>query len=162
MLNRVRHLSPEERRRGLITISAGNHAAALAWSAHAEGVPCTGVMPEDAAPAKVAVSRSYGAEIVLHGSVGEAFAECFRLRDERDLTFVHPFDAPLVIAGGGTVGLGSGGCGGTPGRGGGAGGRRGVDLGGGGRGEGAGASRAGLRRRAGGRPGAYPGHYCHK
>lgn len=105
VLNRVRHLTDDERRRGLITISAGNHAAALAWGAAAEGVPCTVVMPEGAAPAKVAASRSYGAEVILHGDVSEAFAECFRLRDERDLTFVHPFDDPRIVAGAGTVGL---------------------------------------------------------
>ena len=105
VLNKVRHLSDDERARGLITISAGNHAAALAWGATAEGVPCTVVMPEGAAPAKVAASESYGAEVILHGAVDEAFAECFRLRDERDLTFVHPFDDPLIIAGAGTVGL---------------------------------------------------------
>ena len=105
VLNRVRHLDADERRRGLVTISAGNHAAALAWGAAAEGVPCTVVMPEGAATAKVEASRAYGAEVVLHGAVHEAFAECFRLRDERGLTFVHPFDDPLIIAGAGTVGL---------------------------------------------------------
>ncbi len=105
VLNRIRGLEIRDRRRGLITISAGNHAAALAWGAAAEGVPCTVVMPEGAEPAKVAACRGYGAEVVLHGDVHEAFAECFRLRDDRGLTFIHPFDDPAVIAGAGTVGL---------------------------------------------------------
>jgi threonine dehydratase len=105
VLNRVRALTPEERRRGLITISAGNHAAALAWGAAAEGVACTVVMPESAERAKVEASVAYGAEVILHGGSHEAFQECFRLRDERGLTFVHPFDDPLVVAGAGTVGL---------------------------------------------------------
>ncbi|MBW3553450.1 MAG: pyridoxal-phosphate dependent enzyme [Gemmatimonadetes bacterium] len=105
VLNRIRSLDADERRRGLVTISAGNHAAALAWVAAAEGVPCTVVMPEGAEPAKVYASRGYGAEVVLQGDVGAAFEECFRLRDEWGLTFIHPFDDPAIIAGAGTVGL---------------------------------------------------------
>ena len=105
VLNRIRFLDAEERRRGLVTVSAGNHAAALAWGAAAEGVPCTVVMPDGAEPAKVEASRGYGAEVVLHGDVGAAFEECLRLRDDRGLTFVHPFDDPAIIAGAGTVGL---------------------------------------------------------
>jgi threonine dehydratase len=105
VLNRVHALDREARQRGLVTISAGNHAAALAWGAAAEGVPCTVVMPAAADRAKVDASASYGAEVVLHGDTHEAFEECFRLRDERGLTFVHPFDDPLIIAGAGTVGL---------------------------------------------------------
>ena len=105
VLNRARALTAEERRRGLITISAGNHAAALAWGAAAEGLQCTVVMPANADPAKVEASAAYGAEIILHGTPHEAFQECFRLRDERGLAFVHPFDDPLIIAGAGTVGL---------------------------------------------------------
>ena len=105
VLNRARALTLDERRRGLITISAGNHAAALAWGAAAEGVACTVVMPENADRAKVDASVAYGAEVILHGGTHEAFQECFRLRDERGLTFVHPFDDPLVVAGAGTVGL---------------------------------------------------------
>lgn len=104
-LNRVRQLSPDERERGVVTVSAGNHAQALAWAATAEGVPCTVVMPEKASRAKVEASRGYGAEVLLHGSVYDAFERCFQLRDERELVFVHPFDDRHVIAGQGTVGL---------------------------------------------------------
>lgn len=104
-LNRVRQLAPDERERGVVTVSAGNHAQALAWAATAEGVPCTVVMPEKASRAKVEASRGYGAEVLLHGSVYDAFERCLQLRDERDLVFVHPFDDRHVIAGQGTVGL---------------------------------------------------------
>ncbi len=105
VLNRIRALSPEERRRGLVTVSAGNHAQALAWAAAAEDVPCTVAMPESATPQKVAASRGYGADVVLKGDVNDAFAECFRRRHEEGLVFVHPFDEPAVIAGQGTVGF---------------------------------------------------------
>jgi threonine dehydratase len=105
VLNRIRTLGKEERRRGLVTISAGNHAAALAWGATAEGVACTVVMPANADPAKVEASKFYGGEVVLHGTPPEAFQECYRLRDEKGLTFIHPFDDPGIIAGAGTVGL---------------------------------------------------------
>lgn len=104
-LNRVRALTAEERRRGLVTVSAGNHAQALAWAAAAEGVPCTVAMPADAFTTKVDATRGYGARVVLEGDVGGAFDACFRLRDEEGLVFVHPFDDPMVIAGQGTVGL---------------------------------------------------------
>jgi threonine dehydratase len=105
VLNRIRTLDPEERRRGLVTISAGNHAAALAWGASAEGVACTVVMPANADPSKVEASRAYGAEVILHGTPAEAFKESYRLRDEQGLTFIHPFNDAGIIAGAGTVGL---------------------------------------------------------
>lgn len=103
-LNRVRSLDADARHRGLVTVSAGNHAQALAWAAAADGVPCTVVMPENASPAKIEASRAYGAEVVLRGDVFDAFDECFRLRDG-GLFFVHPFDDEAIIAGQGTVGL---------------------------------------------------------
>lgn len=104
-LNRVRQLSGEERAHGLVTVSAGNHAQALAFAAAAEGVACTVVMPSTAQGSKVNASRAYGAEVVLHGTVFEAFAKSEELRSERGLTFVHPYDDPAVIAGQGTVAL---------------------------------------------------------
>lgn len=105
VLNKLGSLSAEERVRGVIGISAGNHAQALAWGATQEGIRCTVVMPARASQVKVAASRDYGAEIVLHGDVHEAFAEMERLRCERGLTLVHPYDDDAVIAGQGTVGL---------------------------------------------------------
>jgi threonine dehydratase len=99
-------LEPAQRARGVITVSAGNHAQALAYAAAIAGVKATVVMPAKASPLKVAASRGYGAEVVLHGASSiEAFAHARRLEKERGLVFVHPFDDPGVIAGAGTVGL---------------------------------------------------------
>ena len=105
-LNNVSQLDAAARKRGVVTVSAGNHAQALAWAARDAGVRCTVVMPVTASRMKVEASRGYGAEVVLHGASGiEAFAHAHALANERDLTFVHPFDDPAVIAGQGTVGL---------------------------------------------------------
>lgn len=105
-LNRLLTLPEEEIARGLVTVSAGNHAAALAWAAMQVGAKATVVMPRYAPAAKVAACHGYGAEVVLHGdSTGEAFAECERLRDERGLELVHPFDDPEIVAGQGTSAL---------------------------------------------------------
>ena len=104
--NRLATLDEAERRRGVITMSAGNAGQAYAWGGRANGVPVTVVMQEAAVRSKVDACRAYGAEVVLHGAdVGEAFAHMYRLRDERGVTFVHPFDDPAVIAGHGSVGL---------------------------------------------------------
>jgi threonine dehydratase len=105
VLNKLRSLRPEEKRRGLITISAGNHAQALAYGAAAEGLRCVVVMPEGASETKVAASRAYGAEVVIHGTMHQAFEKVEELREARGLTLVHPFDDPFIIAGQGTVGL---------------------------------------------------------
>lgn len=105
-LNRISQLDDKQGAAGVVTVSAGNHAQAIAWAARDAGVRCTVVMPTTAAQAKVDASRGYGAEVVLHGASGiEAFARAHELAEERKLTFVHPFDDPAVIAGQGTVGL---------------------------------------------------------
>lgn len=105
-LNKIEQLAPEEKVRGIITVSAGNHAQGVAWAAAAAGVKATVVMAETATPSKVAATRDYGAEVVLYGpSAIESFAAMERLRQERGLTLVHPFDDPAVIAGQGTIGL---------------------------------------------------------
>ena len=105
-LNNVSQLDAAARKRGVVTVSAGNHAQALAWAARDAGVRCTVVMPMTASRMKVEASRGYGAEVVLHGTSGmEAFAHAHALAKERDLAFVHPFDDSAVIAGQGTVGL---------------------------------------------------------
>jgi threonine dehydratase len=105
-LNRVAQLDDASRKRGVITVSAGNHAQALAWAARDAGVRCTVVMPAKASQMKVDASRGYGAEVVLHGASSiEAFKRAHELADERSLTIVHPFDDEAVIAGQGTVGL---------------------------------------------------------
>jgi threonine dehydratase len=105
-LNAVLLLEADQRARGVITVSAGNHAQALAWAAAIGGVKATVVMPAKASPLKVAASRGYGADVILHGSSSiEAFARAHELEKERGLVFVHPFDDAAVVAGAGTVGL---------------------------------------------------------
>jgi threonine dehydratase len=106
VLTKLASLTAEERARGVIGISAGNHAQALAYGAAQEGIACTVVMPATASASKVAATRDYGARIVLYGASGiEAFAEYDRLVQAEGQVPVHPFNDPLVIAGQGTVGL---------------------------------------------------------
>ncbi len=105
-LNKIATLDETARRRGVITVSAGNHAQALAWAARDAGVKATVVMPEKASTAKVDASRGYGAEVVLYGASSiQAFQKARELEQSRGLTFVHPFDDPLVAAGAGVVAL---------------------------------------------------------
>jgi threonine dehydratase len=105
-LNRLALLNDAARARGVITVSAGNHAQALAWASRDADVRCTVVMPTTASRTKVDASRGYGAEVILHGSSGlEAFTRAHELSVERSLTFVHPFDDDAIMAGQGTVGL---------------------------------------------------------
>ncbi len=105
-LNKLSSLSDDERARGVITVSAGNHAQAMAWAAHSAGVHAVVVMPKPASPAKVEASRGYGAEVVLHGANGtESFPHALEMARERGLTFVHPFDDEWICAGAGTTGL---------------------------------------------------------
>lgn len=104
-LNVVLGLSPKQRSRGLVTVSAGNHAQAVAWAAAVVGVPCTVVMPADAPRSKADAVRGYGASIIAHADRATLFE---RLREEEARTgaaFVHPFDDPAGLAGAGTVGL---------------------------------------------------------
>jgi threonine dehydratase len=103
--NRIAHLSDEERRRGVITASAGNHAQGVAYSARQLGLKAVIVMPRTTPEIKVDAVAAMGAAVVLEGdSYSDAQAHCDRLARERGLSFVHPFDDPLVIAGQGTVG----------------------------------------------------------
>ncbi len=102
-LNALHHLSEEARKKGVITISAGNHAQALAWSATAAGVASTVVMPATAVQAKVNATRAYGGEVIL--TEAGLMDTCLQIQSERDLALVHPFDDPHIIAGQGTMGL---------------------------------------------------------
>lgn len=104
-LHRLLRLTDEERGRGVVTISAGNHAQAVAWAAAAAGTHAVVVMPEHASQAKVAASRDYGAEVVLHGDAKAAFERAFAIAEERGLRFVHPFDDEEVVAGHGSCAL---------------------------------------------------------
>jgi threonine dehydratase len=105
-LNALLQLDAGARTRGVVTVSAGNHAQAIAWAAAVAGVRATVVMPTVASSGKVAASRGYGAEVVLHGATGaEAFAKAHELAAQFGLVFVHPFDDPAVMAGAGTTAL---------------------------------------------------------
>jgi threonine dehydratase len=105
-LSRIEALTPDERRRGAITISAGNAGQAYAWAGREAGVPVTVVMPAGAVASKVSACLDYGAEVVLHGThVGEAMARMHELVEERGLTIVHPYDQPEVLLGNGSCGL---------------------------------------------------------
>jgi threonine dehydratase len=106
VFTRLDGLSPEERGRGVISISAGNHAQALAYASAREGIDCLVVMWQGASPLKLAAARGYGAAVDLEaGGPDEAFVRLAELQRETGRTLVHPFDDAAVIAGQGTVGL---------------------------------------------------------
>jgi threonine dehydratase len=105
-LVKLASLGADERARGVIAMSAGNHAQGVAYHATRLGIPATIVMPRLTPSVKVEKTRQFGAKVLLEGdSVDEAAVFAGRLATERDLTFIHPFDDPLVIAGQGTIGL---------------------------------------------------------
>ncbi|MCI0571787.1 MAG: threonine ammonia-lyase [Myxococcaceae bacterium] len=105
-LNKLLLLTPEERARGTIAASAGNHAQGLAYHAGRLGISAKIVMPERTPLIKVTRTRGFGAEVVLHGAnFDEAYLEARRLEELEQRTFVHPFDDLAVIAGQGTIGL---------------------------------------------------------
>ena len=102
----VSQLSNEEKERGVIACSAGNHAQGVALSAQKYGIPSIICLPEGAPISKVEATRSYGAEICLvPGVYDDAYNRALQLKEERGMTFVHPFNNPLVIAGQGTIGV---------------------------------------------------------
>ena len=106
MTARAAALTPEERVRGIITVSAGNAAQGYAYAGSALGVPVTVVMPAAANRTKVEAATGYGARVVLEGArMDETFAALDRIRDEEGLVFCHPFDDRHVIAGHGSAGL---------------------------------------------------------
>ena len=100
-LHKVTQLTQEERAKGVATISAGNHAQAVAWAAASVEVPCVVVMPENASPIKVAASKSYGAEVILHGDAKAAFARALEVAEQ-----LKEVSSVIVPVGGG--GLSSG------------------------------------------------------
>ncbi len=104
--NKVASLTSEEREKGVIAASAGNHAQGVALAASVYGCQSTICMPKHAPLTKVAATRGYGANVVLHGDFfDEAAAKAVELTKEHGYTFVHPFNDPLVIAGQGTIAL---------------------------------------------------------
>jgi threonine dehydratase len=106
VLNSLAALTPEERERGVIAASAGNHAQALAYCAALEGLDALLVMWKTASPAKIAATRGYGAAVDIEADgPADVFARLEELRAETGRTFIHPFDGPRTLAGQGTVGL---------------------------------------------------------
>jgi threonine dehydratase len=103
--NKIATLTPEERERGVVAASAGNHAQAVAWAAREAGIRATIYVPEDAPMAKVDATRGYGAEVVLAGMGYDEAEAASRASVEAGATFVHAFEDPVVIAGQGTLGL---------------------------------------------------------
>ncbi len=105
-LNKLLQLSDEERARGVIAASAGNHSQAVAYHAKRLGIPATIVMPAPTPTVKVTQTESHGATVVLHGEMfDDAHAKARELALEKGFVFVHPFDDPQIIAGAGTVAL---------------------------------------------------------
>lgn len=104
--NKIARLTDEEKARGVITASAGNHAQGLAISAKKLGIKAVIVMPKTTPEIKVLAVRSHGAKVVLHGDAfPEALAHAFKLVEEKGFTFVHPYDDPDTIAGQGTIAM---------------------------------------------------------
>ena len=103
---KISTLTDEERAKGLITASAGNHAQGVAYAAKAYGAKAVIVMPTTTPLIKVERTKSYGAEVVLHGDVyDEACAHALKLAEEHGYTFIHPFDDPAVATGQGTIAM---------------------------------------------------------
>lgn len=104
--NKIMSLTPEEKKRGVVASSAGNHAQGVALSAQLAGIPATIVMPEGASLNKVAATRSYGANVILHGEVyDDAYAKAREIEKSTGAVFVHPYEDEKVIAGQATIGL---------------------------------------------------------
>ncbi len=105
-MNKIMNLTEEEKARGVIASSAGNHAQGVALGAKTLGIKSTIVMPGPSPIAKVVATRGYGAEVILTGEVyDDAYKRACEIQEETGATFLHPFDDPYVIAGQGTIGL---------------------------------------------------------
>lgn len=103
---KIQRLSAEERRRGVVAASAGNHAQGVAYASQRAGIPCTIVMPKSASPAKIAATRGYGAKVLLSGSdYEEASRRAGEIADQTGAAMIHAFDDPDIIAGQGVIGL---------------------------------------------------------
>ncbi len=103
---KIATLSPEEKRKGVIAASAGNHAQGVAFASALEKIPCTIVMPVTASPAKVAATRAYGANVVLHGTIyDESWSKAQEISKSTGASIIHAFDDETVIAAQGVIGL---------------------------------------------------------
>jgi threonine dehydratase len=104
--NKISRLSEDERKRGVVAASAGNHAQGVALAARLQNIKATIVVPEYAPLTKIIATKNFGADVILHGtSFDEAMDYSFKLRDEKGFTHIHAFDDDLIIAGQGTIGL---------------------------------------------------------
>jgi threonine dehydratase len=105
-LNKFAQLTEEQKRRGVICSSAGNHAQGVALAARLHGIRAVVCMAENATPSKIAATKAYGAEVVLHGTIwDEANEKARQLVEQHGYTYIHPFDDLQLIAGQGTLGL---------------------------------------------------------
>ena len=103
---KIKSLTDDEKNKGVVAASAGNHSQGVAFASHIENIPCTIVMPKNASPAKVAATRGYGAKVVLEGTTyDESWAYAKKISEESDSTIIHAFDDSHVIAGQGVIGL---------------------------------------------------------
>ena len=102
-INKVLKLSKEERKKGVITISAGNHAQAISWACSKFNIKSKIIMPFDASPSKIEATKSYGGEVVL--TKNNMLDECNKIQEKEGSKFIHPFDDIDIILGQGTLGL---------------------------------------------------------
>ena len=103
---KIKSLSDEEKKYGVVAASAGNHAQGVAFASSLEKIPCTIVMPKNASPAKVAATRGYGAKVILEGiNYDESSSKAKEIAKETGATMIHAFDDPMVIAAQGVIGL---------------------------------------------------------
>ena len=105
-VNKLMSLTPDQRKRGVVAMSAGNHAQAVAYHGGRLGIPTTIVMPEFAPFVKVKHTKAFGADVILFGAtLNEGYDRARQIADEEGRTLVHPYDDPRIIAGTGTIGL---------------------------------------------------------
>jgi len=102
-INKLYHLAKEDREKGVITISSGNHAQGFAYAASTWGIPAHVVMPHTTPPNKISATKGYGAHVVL--TDGDLLETALTIQKEHNVTMVHPFDDPHIVVGHGTIGL---------------------------------------------------------
>ena len=103
---KIKSLTDDEKSKGVVAASAGNHSQGVAFASHIENIPCTIVMPKTASPAKVSATKGYGAKVVLEGTTyDESWAHAQKISADTNATIIHAFDDPYVIAGQGVIGL---------------------------------------------------------
>ena len=103
VLNKLNSLTKEQKRRGVVAISVGDHAISLAFAASLLGIPCVVVMPKNVVRSKVEAAKKLGAKIIFKKD--NLWAECLKIQEQDGLIPIHPFDDPFIIAGHGTIGL---------------------------------------------------------